>query len=122
MVKRLLLSVLLVSAACIASSCVSTNTTDCASSPPLADGDSTPVRVEVVTKPGLGVNVIGSIDVNEGLYSTPQEPIHGDPTATTSATDLAIGKYEGRVSREGIRLTLAVEGLEYPLDGPESCD
>ena len=122
MVKRLLLALLLVSSAWVDSACVSTGTTDCASSPALADGDSTPVRVEVVTKRGLGVNVIALINVNEGLYSTPEKPIDGDPTATTSATDLAIGTYEGRVSREGTRLTLTAEGLEYPLDGPESCD
>jgi hypothetical protein len=122
MVKRLLFSLLLLVVACISSGCVSFGTTDCADSSTLADGDTTSVPVEVVTKRGLGVNVIGLIDVNDGLYSTPEEPIDGDPSATTSATDLAIGKYEGKVSREGSRLTLAVEGLEYPLDGPVSCD
>ena len=122
MVKRFLHSLFLAGTACISSACVSIGTTDCAASSPLADGDSTSVRVDVVTKPGLGVNVIGLIDVNDGLYSTPEKPIDGDPAATTSATDLAVGKYEGNVSREGTRLTLTVEGLVYPLDGPESCD
>lgn len=84
-------------------------------SKPLADGASTKVRVEVVTKPGLDVNIIGTLEVNGGLYTTPMKEIGPE-------TDLPLGTYDGLVSRARDELTLEVEGQTIQLSGPESCD
>ena len=111
---------LLLTTASITSACAE-DTGACASSAPLADGATTTVEVVVVTKDGLDANVIGSIDVNGGLYGTPQKPIKGDQTTTASIADLPLGEYDGTVSRVGDQLTLAVEDQEFPLEGPESC-
>lgn len=121
MVSRVVAVLLLASSTCLVSACVS-SPTDCTDSAPLADGATTMVEVVVVTKEGLNANVIGTLDVNDGLYSTPQKPINNDPTTTASVTDLPLGEYEGTVAREGDELTLTVEGQEFSLNGPESCD
>lgn len=87
----------------------------CFASKPLADGASTKVQVEVVTKPGLDVNIIGTLDVNGGLYTTPVKEIGPE-------TDLPLGTYVGRVSRAKDELTLDVEGQTIQLTGPRGCD
>ena len=87
----------------------------CIASKPLADGASTKVQVEVVTKPGLDVNIIGTLDVNGGLYTTPVKEVGPE-------TDLPLGTYDGLVSLASDELTLEVEGQTIQLSGPEGCD
>ncbi len=89
-------------------------TEDCATSEPIGDGGSAPVPVEVVTKPGLDVNMVGTLDVAGGLYSTPTGELGPE-------TDLPLGRYDGVVTRDGDELTLAVEGRTMPLTA-QSCD
>lgn len=81
----------------------------------MKEGASTKVVVEVATKDGLGVNIMGSIDVNGGRYLTPVKEIG-------SETDLPVGTYDGTVTNRNGDLTLDVEGQTLPLSGPESCD
>lgn len=85
----------------------------CASSSPIPDGGSTEVDVVVVTKPGLGENIIGTLDVSGGLYRAPVKGIG-------AVTNLDLGSYKGRVSRDGDELTLDVAGQSMPLS-PEPC-
>ncbi|MBC7594853.1 MAG: hypothetical protein H7288_13095 [Kineosporiaceae bacterium] len=87
----------------------------CISSRPLGDGASTSVQVEVVTKRGLDANIIGTFDVNGGLYTTPVKELGPE-------TDLALGTYDGTVTRVKDDLTLKVEGQTIKLSGPEGCD
>lgn len=91
------------------------DTTSCANSEPLGDGASEKVTVEVATKPGLGTNIIGQLDVDGGFYST---PVKEDGAETT----VAVGKYTGTVTKSGSKLTLRFADQTLPLSGPQDCD
>jgi hypothetical protein len=109
---KLLLATLL--AASVLTGC-GWDTTSCANSEPLADGASEKVTVEVATKPGLGTNIIGQLDVDEGFYSAPVKE-------NGAETNVAVGKYTGTVTKSGSRLTLRFADQALPLSGPQDCD
>lgn len=87
---------------------------DCATSEPIGESGSSRVPVEVVTKPGLGVNMVALLDVDGEIYSTPTGELGPE-------TDLPVGRYDGVVTRSGNDLTLTVEGRTMPLTA-SSCD
>lgn len=91
------------------------NTDSCAESKSMADGESVNVSVEVVTKPGLGANIVGTLDVNGGLYTTPAKDLGPE-------TDLPVGTYDGVVRKHKGDLTLDIEDESLRLSGPEDCD
>jgi hypothetical protein len=101
----------------LSSGCVPHDAESCSSSKALADGATTKVEVQVRSK--VGVSMIGLIDVNGGLYGTPDGEVRG---VRGNVTDLADGDYSGTVVRHGEQLTLHVEDETLPLSGPESCD
>lgn len=99
----------------------SRETRSCADSKPLGDGLS--VAVEVAVRSKAGVSMIGLVDVNGGIYSAPAKEIEGgDAPLYGAVTQLSDGDYVGKVSRNGDKLTMELEGRSMPLKGPEACD
>jgi len=87
----------------------------CITSKPMANGTSAKVSVQVVTKPGLDANIVGTLDVNGGLYTTPVKELGPE-------TDLPVGTYKGVVMKTHGDLKLEYGDQSVRLTGPTTCD
>ncbi|QGG42404.1 hypothetical protein [Aeromicrobium yanjiei] len=95
--------------------CGITESEPCFTSKPMAEGAKQDVSVLVVTKPGLDVNIVGTLDVDGGLYTTPRKDLGPE-------TDVPVGTYDGTVTKSDGRLVLNYEGESVRLVGPMGCD
>lgn len=110
-----LLLLLGASIALLLAGCGLTDSDSCVTSKSMPDGAKQDVSVLVATKPGLGVNIVGTLDVDGGLYTTPRKDLGPE-------TDVPVGTYDGTVTKSHGRLVLNYEGDSVRLVGPMGCD
>lgn len=103
------------SVALVLSGCSAVSSDSCVTSKQMTDGTSQDVEVLVATKPGLNANIVGTFDIDGGLYTTPVKDLGPE-------TDVPVGTYRGVVTKSKGRLVLDYEGESVPLVGPQSCD